>query len=223
MIDPGKRKNNFTRSNFSETQECIVSYILLFLEENGYPPSVREICEGTGVRSTSTVHAHLRKLNESGKLNYDAGRRRAISINTGSGYPDILHSDDNKVINIPLVGTVAAGTPLLAQENIEATLPFPADFIRGSDDVFILKVRGDSMIDAAILDGDFVIVRKQHSALPQDIVVALLGDEATVKTFKVINGSPFLKPENPKYDLIPISNENDRIIGKVIGVFRNSL
>ena len=223
MNEPNRRKNHFTRSNISDTQESILSYIQSFLEINGYPPSVREICEGTGVRSTSTVHAHLRKLNESGRLNYDAGRRRAISINSEAGNPSPVTNDDRKVINIPLVGTVAAGVPLLAQENIETTLPFPADFIRGSSDVFVLKVRGDSMVDAAILDGDYVIVRKQQSAHPEDIVVALFDDEATVKTFKLIEGLPYLKPENPKYDLIPFNNENNHIIGKVVGVFRNSM
>ena len=222
MSDPSIRKNSFTRSNIGTTQDKILYHIQSFIDDNGYPPSVREICEGTGIRSTSTVHAHLKRLTETGRLNYDSGRRRAISINSEE------HSEHNdpgseRILNIPLVGTVAAGVPILAEQNIETTLPFPADFIRGSEDVFALKVRGDSMTDAAILDGDYVIVRKQHSAHPEDIVVAMIDDEATVKTFKSINGVPFLKPENPKYDLIPFYNENSSIIGKVIGVFRNSI
>lgn len=212
-------KNKFTRSNINETGEKILNFISIFISEQGYSPTVREICEGTGIKSTSTAHAHLKKLNDSGHINYDSGVRRAISVNndeTKQNYPD-------SVINLPLVGTVAAGTPILATQNIETTLPFPSEFIKGEKDIYLLKVRGDSMIDASILDGDYVIVRKQSSATPGDIVVALIDDEATVKTFKMIEGKPFLKPENSKYNLIPIYNENSFIIGKVIGLFRSSI
>jgi repressor LexA len=218
----GDIKNKFTRANVSGTLDIIYEFIHEYMMENGYPPSVRDICQGTGIKSTSTVHAHLKRLQETGKLDYASGRRRAISL---SDYdyikePEFQHGN---VINLPLIGTVTAGTPILAQENIECTLPFPSDFIRGSEDVFMLKVRGDSMVDAAILDGDYVIVRKQNAAQPGDIVVALIYDEATVKTFKIIKGIPYLKPENPKYDLIPFYNENNAILGKVIGLFRGTV
>ncbi|MDD4327283.1 MAG: transcriptional repressor LexA [Eubacteriales bacterium] len=222
MKDSCSRINRFTRSNIGTTQEAILEFIHEFIEANGYPPAVREICEGTGIRSTSTVHSHLKKLTESGKLNYDSGRRRAISINADD-YPQQNERRNDNVINIPLLGSVAAGIPILAQQNIETTLPFPSEFIRGSEGLFMLKVRGDSMIEAAILDGDHVIVRKQNSALPGDIVVALIDDEATVKTFKIIDGLPYLKPENPSYNLIPFYKENCSVIGKVVGVFRASV
>jgi repressor LexA len=218
----GEVKNRFTRANVNGTLDSIYEYIHTFMMENGYPPSVRDICQGTGIKSTSTVHAHLKRLQETGKLDYASGRRRAISLNDHeySRDPEILHSN---VINLPLIGTVTAGAPILAQENIECTFPFPSDLIRGSEDVFMLKVRGDSMEDAAILDGDYVIVRRQNAAQPGDIVVALIYDEATVKTFKIIKGLPYLKPENPKYDLIPFYDENNAILGKVIGLFRGSV
>ena len=128
-----QKKNNFTRSNINDTQMKIFEYIQIFLSENGYSPTVRDICEGTGIRSTSTVHAHLKRLRESGKLNYDAGRRRAISINSDNAPTDYFETGN--VINLPLVGTVAAGTPILAHENIETTLPFPAEFIKGMEGV----------------------------------------------------------------------------------------
>ncbi len=220
------QKHSFTRSNLAKTQELIMNFIQKYLSENGYPPSVRDICEGTGIKSTSTVHSHLKRLTESGLLTYESGRRRALSI-VQDDLDNVEETNEvetnNNVNSLPLVGTVAAGTPLLAVENIEETLAFPESLIRAKGDQFVLRVRGDSMEEAAILDGDYVIIQKQNQCRQGDIVVALIDDEATVKTFKLVNGKPFLKPENPKYNLIPYDERNSMILGKVIGVFRNNI
>lgn len=221
-------KREFTRATVDNTLNKIYDYIITFMNEEGYPPSVRDICQGTGIKSTSTVHSHLKRLQTSGKLDYAAGRRRAISINdAGTTRHEIGSKQDyygnESIILMPLVGTITAGAPILAQENIERTLPFSADFFSGKGDVFVLKVRGDSMINAAILDGDYVIIQKQNTARVGDYVVALIEDEATVKTLVKVDGKPFLKPENPKYDLIPFYKENCQILGKVIGIFRSSM
>ncbi len=215
-------KAEFTRATIDNTLNKIYNYIIEFIDKEGYPPSVRDICQGTGIRSTSTVHSHLKRLQDSGKLDYTAGRRRAISINdTASKHQEPFV--DISVMQLPLVGLITAGAPILAQENIERTLPFPSDFFSNKGDVFVLQVRGDSMEDAAILDGDYVIIQKQNTARLGDYIVALIEDEATVKTFVKMNGKPYLKPENPKYSPIPFYNENCQILGKVIGVFRASI
>ncbi|MHB1485193.1 MAG: transcriptional repressor LexA [Saccharofermentanales bacterium] len=218
---PEIARKEFTRSTIDSTLNKIYDYITKFLDQEGYPPSVREICKGTGIKSTSTVHSHLKRLQDSGKLDYTAGRRRAISL-TGSGIKqDAIFN--NSIMQLPLVGVVTAGVPILAQENIERTLPFPSDFFANKGDVFVLQVKGDSMVNAAILDNDYVIIQKQSTARTGEYVVALIDDEATVKTLIKIGGKPYLKPENPKYDLIPFYNENCQILGKVVGVFRPSI
>ena len=216
-------KNKFTKSNVENTASIIYDYIVEYVDQNGYPPSVRDICKGTGIKSTSTVHSHLKRLQESGKLDYTAGRRRAISINSDDDNNECINFDDSIITMLPLVGTVTAGAPILAHENIERTLPFPSEYFGGKGDVFALEVRGDSMIDAAILDGDYVIVRKQSAADFGDIIVALIEDEATVKTFIRKDGKTFLQPENSAYSPIPFYSENCKILGKVIGVFRSSI
>jgi len=201
----------FTRSNIDETVEMVFRYITDYIDQKGYPPSVRDICQGVGIRSTSTIHGHLKRLNETGKIAYTAGKRRAITIPARQG---------GQVYNMPVVGTVAAGVPLLAVQNIERTIPFAAEFIGNTEDVFALVVRGDSMVNAAILDGDYVLVRKQQTADSGEIVVALLDDEATVKTLIREKGRIYLRPENPAYRPIPFDSESCQILGKVIGVFR---
>ncbi len=201
----------FTRSNIDETIDLVYRYITGYIDQNGYPPSVRDICQGVGIHSTSTIHGHLKRLNDSGRIEYTAGKRRAITIPARQNAP---------VVNMPVVGTVAAGIPLLAEQNIERVLPFPAEFLGKAEDTFALKVRGDSMIDAAILDGDYVLVRRQQGAEYGEIVVALLEDEATVKTLVKEKGRIFLRPENSAYRPIPFEGENCRILGKVVGVFR---
>ncbi len=204
----------FTRSNLEETVELVYQFVVTYIDTNGYPPSVRDICKGVGIQSTSTIHGHLRRLHESGRIEYASGKRRAITIPSRQSSP---------VVSMPVVGTVAAGVPLLADQNIERFLPFPAELVGTSDDHFALQVRGDSMVLAAILDGDYVLVRRQQAADHGDTVVALIDDEATVKTLVRQRGKVFLQPENPAYHPIPFDSENCRILGKVVGVFRTCM
>jgi repressor LexA len=204
----------FTRSNVDDTVNRIYNFIVNYIKKEGFPPAVRDICAGVGIRSTSTIHGHLKRLQLNGRIEYSAGKRRAITI------PGL---DNGKVIQMPVIGQVTAGVPILAQQNIAYTLPFPADFFSPDGEVFALKVRGDSMIGAAILDGDYVIVRRQSNASPGDIIVALIDDEATVKTLANINGRVVLKAENPAYNPIPFDRSDCQVLGKVCGVFRVSL
>ena len=201
----------FTRANVDDTVHLVYQFIVSYIRENGYPPAVRDICSGVGIRSTSTIHGHLKRLQESGRIEYTTGKRRAITI------PD--HQDE-KPVYLPVVGQVTAGVPILAEENIERSLPFPSDYFSADEQVFALRVRGDSMIEAAILDKDYVIVRKQNNAIPGDIVVAMIGDEATVKRLANLDGKMVLKPENPAYEPIPFDTPYCQILGKVCGVFR---
>jgi repressor LexA len=204
----------FTRSNVDDTVNQIYSFIVQYIRKEGYPPAVRDICAGVGIRSTSTIHGHLKRLQQSGRIEYSSGKRRAITI------PEM---DSSKIIQMPVLGQVTAGVPILAQQNIAYTLPFPADFFSADGDVFALKVRGDSMIGAAILDGDFVIVKRQNAANAGDIIVALIEDEATVKTLANIDGRVVLKAENPAYSPIPFDRSDCQVLGKVCGVFRAAL
>lgn len=204
----------FTRANVENTVNMIYDFIVDYIQREGYPPAVRDICNGVGIKSTSTIHGHLKRLQESGRIAYTSGKRRAITV------PEI---EENRVISLPVIGQVTAGVPILAQENIERTLPLPAEYFSDDGDVFALKIRGDSMIGAAILDGDYVIVRKQSTAIPGDIIVALIGDEATVKTLANENGKMFLQPENPAYEPIPFDHADCQVLGKVCGVFRTGI
>lgn len=204
----------FTRANVENTVNMIYDFIVEYIQREGYPPAVRDICNGVGIKSTSTIHGHLKRLQESGRIEYTAGKRRAITV------PEV---EGNRVIALPVIGQVTAGVPILAQENIERTLPLPAEYFSDDGDVFALKIRGDSMIGAAILDGDYVIVRKQSTATPGDIIVALIGDEATVKTLANENGKIFLQPENPAYEPIPFDHADCQVLGKVCGVFRTGV
>jgi repressor LexA len=204
----------FTRSNVDDTVNQIYSFIVDYIRHEGFPPAVRDICAGIGIKSTSTIHGHLKRLQQSGRIEYSTGKRRAITI------PE---SASSRVIQLPVVGQITAGVPILAEQNIERMLPFPAGFFSDDGDVFALKVRGSSMIGAAILDGDFVIVRRQNAANPGEIIVALVDDEATVKTLAQIDGKAVLKPENPAFSPIPFDRADCRILGKVCGVFRTSL
>ncbi|MBO4928022.1 MAG: transcriptional repressor LexA [Clostridiales bacterium] len=207
----------FTKSNLNETLEIIYSYIVSYVKREGYPPSVREICQGVGIRSTSTVHAHLRRLMDEGKIEYVPGKRRAIMVKEtrkpGS------QASANK---IPLVGTVTAGVPILAEENIDHYMPFPAEYFNSAE-YFVLKVRGDSMINAHIMDGDFVIVKRDNMANMNQIVVAMIGNEATVKRLTYRKGHAILLPENPAYEPIPFEDDDCRILGVVDGVFRSKV
>lgn len=181
----------------------ILAFLQDFLAENGYAPSVREIMQAVGLKSTASVHYHLDALNRSGAINMDGTKNRAISVSGGAKKPG----------QIPVVGVVAADLPILAVENIEGYLPWDGD-----EDCFALRVKGDSMLNAGILPGDKIIVRPQQTADNGDIVVALLEEEATVKRLLRKDGKVWLLPENPSYS--PIDGTNAAILGKVRGVVR---
>ncbi|SDK49480.1 transcriptional repressor LexA [Natronincola ferrireducens] len=203
--------------DLNSKQLQILQYMKNEISSKGYPPSVREICQAVGLKSTSTVHGHLSKLEEKGYIRKDPTKPRAIEIlDNDYNYDYKLHKE---IINVPIIGKVTAGQPILAVENIEETFPLPADFINHKDeDVFMLSVKGDSMIEAGILDGDYVIVRRQSYASNSDIVVALLDDGATVKRFYREIDHIRLQPENKFME--PIRVIDVTILGKVIGVFR---
>lgn len=206
-----------TYDDLSRKQAEVYEYLLKETRAKGYPPTVREIMDGLDRTSTSTIHAHLNTLAKKGYIIRDANKPRAIEFPKESlGNSDIA-TDVGEIIAIPVVGTVAAGTPILAEENITETIPYPAAFVRGTS--FMLKVRGDSMIDAGIFDGDLVVVRQQETANNGDIVVAIIEDEATVKRFYREPDSIRLQPENSRYS--PIYCTDDvRIAGKVVGLIR---
>lgn len=193
----------------------ILHYMKNQISEKGYPPSVREICEAVGLRSTSTVHGHLAKLEEKGYIRRDATKPRAIEILTDDS--QLIYKKE--VLNIPVVGKVTAGAPILAVENIEDTFPLPIDFIGNNNvNVFMLTIKGDSMIEAGIMNGDYVVVRQQSVATNGDIVVALIDEEATVKRFFKESNHFRLQPENSFME--PIIVKDVSILGKVIGVLR---
>jgi len=194
-------------------QKMILSYIRTTLREKGYPPSVREIGEAVGLSSSSTVHSQLTKLQALGFIRRDPTKPRALEV-----IEDSLWRQKN-VTPVPLLGRVAAGQPIFADENIEETYPIPSELLNNSENVFMLTVQGESMINAGILDGDLIIVRKQEFANNHDIVVALVGDdEATVKRFFKEKNCVRLQPENDLMD--PIYTDDIHIMGKVIAVFR---
>jgi repressor LexA len=197
----------------------ILDFIATQLRDRGYPPSVREIGEAVGLTSSSTVHTHLTTLQRQGYLRRDPTKPRAIEVryDTNSG----VAIDRRPARHVPLVGTVAAGVDVLAEENIEELLPLPEDFT-GDGQLFMLKVRGDSMIDAGILDGDYVVVRQQPEADNGDVVVAGINDgEATVKTFSRKNGRVVLTPANTAYEPMVFEAPDEvTIFGKVVTVVR---
>lgn len=194
-------------------QRQILQFILQHIETRGYPPTVREIGEAVNLSSSSTVHAHLRSLEDAGLIKRDAVLTRAIKLLPGS----IAKTGTQRVVSVPVIGQVAAGKPTLAVEDFEETFPLPRDFLGGSDG-FMLTVRGDSMIEDGIRDGDLVVVRRQDTAENGDTVVALLDNEATVKRFYRENGRIRLQPANSTMD--PIVVEDVKIIGKVVGLVR---
>ncbi|MBC8589245.1 transcriptional repressor LexA [Paratissierella segnis] len=200
--------------DLTQKQIEILLYIKNEIQRQGYPPAVREICKGVNLRSTSTVHGHLEKLEAKGYIRKDPTKPRAI---------EILDKDDDfllshkKTVDVPIVGKVTAGAPILAVEHIEDTYPVPLEMVEGND-VFMLKIQGESMIDAGILDGDLVLVKEQQTAYNGEIVVALLGDEATVKRFYKERDCVRLQPENQF--MKPIYSKEVSILGKVIGLYR---
>ncbi len=201
------------QEKLSDRQQQIYDFIREWTRKKGYPPTVRDICAAVNLKSTSSVHAHLATLERKGYIHRDPTKTRAIEIMDDS-YQQMIQEE---LTSIPVVGRVAAGAPILAQENIERYFPLPAEFAPNSE-CFILNVKGESMINAGILDGDMVFVRQCETASNGEIVVALIDDSATVKTFYKENGHIRLQPENDTMD--PIIVDDCKILGKVFGVFR---
>ena len=196
----------------SSKQREILEYIKQEILNKGYPPAVREICEAVHLKSTSSVHSHLETLEKNGYIRRDPTKPRAIEI-----IDDNFNLTRREVVNVPIIGQVAAGQPLLAVENIENYSPIPTEFMPNAE-TFMLKVKGDSMINAGIFNGDKILVQKQSDAQNGDIVVALVDDSATVKTFYKEDGHFRLQPENDTMD--PIIVNECSILGKVFGIMR---
>lgn len=201
-----------SQGKISKKQEEILEYIKSQILVRGFPPAVREICEAVNLKSTSSVHSHLETLEKNGYIRRDPTKPRAIEI-----LDDTFNLTRREMAQVPIVGRVAAGEPLLAQENIEEYYPIPVDFLPNAD-CFMLRVKGESMINAGILDGDYVVVSKCNTASNGDMVVALIEDGATVKTFYREEGFIRLQPENDSMD--PFILEEVEILGKVHAVFR---
>jgi repressor LexA len=204
----------------TDRQQQIWEYLVSYVDERGYPPTVREIGDAVGLASPSTVHAHLANLERAGLLRRDPTKPRALEL-TGRRRAEPAAEEQPR--GLPLLGQVAAGGPLLAEENVEDYIAVPEPLSRGSGDEFLLRIKGESMIEAGILDGDYVVVHKQPDARDGDIVVALAGDdetadEATVKRFFREDGRVRLQPENAALD--PIYARHVQVLGKVTGVFR---
>jgi len=196
----------------SDKQREILEYIKKEILSRGYPPAVREICEAVDLKSTSSVHSHLETLEKNGYIRRDPTKPRAIEI-----IDENFNLTRREVVNVPMLGRVAAGQPILAVENIDNYFPIPAEFMP-NEESFMLRVKGESMINIGILDGDNILVKRQKDARNGDVVVALVDDSATVKTFYRENGHIRLQPEND--DMDPIIVPDCEILGKVFGVFR---
>ena len=196
----------------TKKQEEILTYIKQEILDHGYPPSVREICEAVHLKSTSSVHAHLETMEKNGYIRRDPTKPRAIEI-----IDDQFQLARREMVNLPVLGKVAAGEPIFAEQNIEDYFPVPADYMPNQES-FMLKVQGESMIEAGIFDGDMLIVKRQETAKNGDIVVALVDDSATVKTFYKEEGHYRLQPENAAME--PIIVDHVSILGQVFGVFR---
>ncbi len=214
MLFPANRSEveGMATGKISKKQQEILNYIKEEILSRGYPPSVREICEAVNLKSTSSVHAHLESLEKNGYIRKDPTKPRAIEV-----MDDDFNLTRREVVNVPLIGTVAAGQPVLAQQNIENYIPVPAEYMPNQQS-FMLRVKGESMINAGILNGDSVLVKEQPTAENGDIVVAMIDDGATVKRYFRESGHIRLQPENDTMD--PIIVENCTILGKVFGVFR---
>ena len=202
-----------SQGKITDKQREILEYIKEMILKKGYPPAVREICEAVHLKSTSSVHSHLESLEKNGYIRRDPTKPRTIEI-----LDDDFALTRRELVNVPVIGTVAAGVPILAEQNIEDYLPIPAEILPNKE-VFMLKVKGNSMIEAGIYNGDKVIVAKQPNAENGDKVVALVDDSATVKTFYKENGHFRLQPENDAFE--PIIVDEVVVLGKVISLIRN--
>ena len=211
-----------TRAETSRKEKAIIKFNEDQVMEKGYPPSVREIGKAIGLSSTATVHAYLSKLEKQGYIKKEDKKGRTLKVIKGSNGQPVKKSNKNfyaqkELVDVPVIGKITAGQPILAVENVTDTFPIPIDFV-GNSESFMLTVRGESMIEAGILDGDYILVKRQNNANNGEIVVALIEDEATVKTFYKEKDHIRLQPENSTMD--PIIVPNCEILGKVIGVFR---
>ncbi len=209
-------------NSINKREKAILKFIEKQIKANGYPPSVREIGQAVGLKSTATVHGYLAALERKGYIKKESQKGRTLKLLKGGALEkqEEVQKDfysDREMVNVPIVGKITAGAPILAVENITDTFPIPLDFV-GNSESFMLVVRGESMIEAGILDGDYILVRKQKSAINGEIVVALIEDEATVKTFYKETDHIRLQPENSTME--PIIVPNCEILGKVTGVFR---
>ncbi len=205
------------KENITNRQKEILDFIQDYVDFNGYPPTYREIGKHFNIVSTFGVKRHIDALRKKGYLSSESGASRTLSL-----IVDNTRERSKAIIDIPIVGRVAAGAPILAEENIEGNLSLDKNLVGNRTDCFGLKVRGDSMINAGILEGDLVIIQPQREAQNGDIIVALLHDEATMKRFRVENNKIYLIPENDNYEPIVVDNpEEFTIIGKVVGVFRS--
>jgi repressor LexA len=210
----------------TQRQQEIYEYVTGYVDSHGYPPTVREIGDAVGLASPSTVHTHLANLERAGFLRRDPTKPRALElVGRERSQPDVGHvGEAGRVRVLPLVGQIAAGGPLLAEQNVEDHMAVPEPLSTGTGEEFLLRVRGESMIEAGIMDGDYVVVRRQETARNGEIVVALAGndeaaDEATVKRFFREDGRIRLQPENAALD--PLYPEHVRVLGRVVGVFRS--
>ena len=199
-------------AKLTEKQQAILQYIKESILKRGYPPAVREICQAVNLRSTSSVHAHLESLERKGYIRKDPSKPRTIEV-----VDESFNLTRREMVNVPLLGEVAAGVPMFAEENISDYFPFPADMLPNAD-IFMLKVKGDSMVNVGIFDNDKILVAKQNHANNGDIVVALMDDTATVKTYYKEKNYIRLQPQND--DMEPILVKDVSILGKVIGLFR---
>ena len=211
-----------TRAETTRKEKAILKFIEEQVIENGYPPSVREIGKAIGLSSTATVHAYLAKLEKQGFIKKEDKKGRTLKVIKGTDGQPLKRESKNfyaqrEMVDVPVIGRITAGQPILAVENVTDTFPIPIDFV-GNSESFMLTVRGESMIEAGILDGDYILVKKQNNANNGEIVVALIEYEATVKTFYKENGHIRLQPENHTMD--PIIVPDCKILGKVAGVFR---
>lgn len=196
----------------STKQKEILEYVKSKIINKGYPPSVREICEAVKLKSTSSVHSHLETLEKNGYIRRDPSKPRAIEI-----IDDEFNLTRRELVNVPIIGTITAGQPILAVENVDSYFPIPSEFMPNSE-TFMLRVKGESMINAGIFDQDKILIQKQSHAKNGDYIVALIDDEVTVKTFYKENGYIRLQPENDSME--PIIVPDIQILGIVIGLFR---
>ncbi len=204
----------------TERERKVLDYIKSQIKAKGYPPTIRELCQSLDIKSTSTAHKDLDSLMRKGYIRKDPVKRRALEVLDKEAPAASAAPERQDVVDIPIVGRVAAGTPILAEQNIEEYFPLPAQFVSGGEH-FMLNVKGDSMIDAGIYDGDYILIRRQNTARNGEIVVAMVDgfeSEATVKTFYKENDHIRLQPENPS--MSPIIVDDVKILGLVKGVFR---